>query len=1068
MNGDTYELASEQVAAGTLTKTITGLPNLVTIVFGITAVNGSGQESNRTTWSAIQLSADVPVLDWSGVMTGLVSGYVRVFKPTERAGTNPDGLVGQDVYQLDISGVVSTISFGGAAWLDLPAGGLTNGATYSIRLRRKYLDVAPWSADEYYTGWTSAVSATPFAPVAAVLSGDYLPNNPFDAMLSWTVAASVAQYFEAGYYFAIRIVKGTDAPYYQYVYDADSINQTGVVTVDAPGEHTFSIAITNADISGANIPAGVWAATNSVTFTVYDVPEQPGLTNALVFDAAGNATDTFTVSAATFPFPAGRPVTEYRLYDTAGNILIGSLPSSASLAKFEYTYALSALGGTKQFRAFALNQVGQSVPRDLTVSVTGSPPYAARDVTAASVTAQTITASGATATVGWTKYEPNAAYFPVTGFRVDVLSGETWVELGTYAASATTSGALPVTSYVVDGQALTFRVVQLGTGGNSAGVTATSATYTVPAVGTASIQTLTAKGIEITVPWTFTGTLANITELTLDISGMAGTVQTQVPITAASASDIYKYTAPDYGDYSFRIRPMNAFTVGAWSEYKNITIRDFIAPYTYISIAGGISHTAALLADGTVRTWGYNRYGQLGTTSNMGTENGVSAPVVVSGISNSIAIQCGLSHTAALLADGTMRTWGYNVSGQLGTTSNVGTINGISVPVTPDITNAVAISCGYYYTAALLADGTMRTWGANNYGQLGISNTTDQTAPVTPDISNVIAITCGGFHTAALLANGTMRTWGLNNYGQLGISNTTAQSVPVSVSLTNVVAIACGATHTAALLANGTMRTCGWNLYGQLGHFLGYENNRDGVDRFYPVAASNLSNAVAISCTGDNTAALLADGTVKRCGLLVPNTCNMTAVSNLSNVVGIACGGNHTATLIADNTMRTWGANNYGQLGNSNTTAQTTPVSVCNLSNVRIVDPSFALTNITVPVNLDLTSGFFMNTKTGYEPGTVPYRGLAIVGRTGTWEYTTNSGTNWTAIGTVSGTSAIALRLESTVRIRCTAAGILSVKAWSGQQATPATVTTGVDTTVTGATIQEHSFGDNVTTITAS
>jgi hypothetical protein len=130
-----------------------------------------------------------------------------------------------------------------------------------------------------------------------------------------------------------------------------------------------------------------------------------------------------------------------------------------------------------------------------------------------------------------------------------------------------------------------------------------------------------------------------------------------------------------------------------------------------------------------------------------------------------------------------------------------------------------------------------------------------------------------------------------------------------------------------------------------------------------------------------------------------------------------------------------------------------------------ITKPSFI--NRTVTVNTDLSFAYFMSISTSYQPGTVPYRGLAIVGATGTWQYSTNSGTSWTTVGAVTETSALAIRLESTVRIRCTAAGVLSVKAWSAQQAAPATVTAGVNTTVTGGTIEGYSFAVETNTITA-
>ena len=1069
----------ESVGSATLTRTISGLANLTSTTFRITAVNGTGNESSRSAWGAVTLAARLPTLAWGtdfagAAAPGLVSGSVRVFKPTETAGTNLDGLTGEDIYEVDSSAngvsTLRVVSFGGAGWVDLPTGTLTNGVAYRVRVRRKYSDVAPWSADIYYTDWTASVVVTPFAPVGATLSGAHVTGTALAAGLQWSVAGAggVAAYFPGGYYFAVRIVPaaGGAATYYSYRYDAATINKNYTIITSAAGSHTFSLAITAFDISGENIPGGVWATTPAVTFIVYDVPEAPLLTNALVFDAAGGATDTFSVVMPNVPTPDGRPVSEYKLYDTAGNILVGSGASSGGVVTFPYTYALSVLGGVKQFEAVAINtEVGRSAGRYLSVSIAGSPPYMAKDASAVSVTGQTITASGATATLGWTKNEPNATYFPVTGFRVDVSAGGSWVALGSYAASATGSGAIDVSGYVVNGAALTFRVVQLGSGvgRDASGIVVSSAVYSAPAIGAASIGVLSAVDKVISVPWTYSGAVANITGLMLDISGA---VQAQVSL-AAAASGAYTYNAISPGVYSFSIRGVNAFAIGASSTYASITITEFIAPYTYKSIACGNAHTAALISDGTMRTWGNNASGQLGIDSTTTT----TIPATPCNISGAIAIACGNSYTAALIADGTMRTWGNNASGQLGDDSTTTT----TIPVTPcNMNDVVAIACGNGHTAALIADGTMRTWGANLYGQLGISNIVPATKAVTPcNISNAVAIACGTSHTAVLIADGTMRIWGINGSGQLGSSIAigsfaTAAVTPCNIS--NAVAIACGASHTAVLIADGTMRTWGAGTNGQLGITTSTDMSR-------AVTTSNISNAVAISCGSNHTAALLADGTMRTWGAgtngQLGNLANIDSgipvtPCNIASAIAIACGGSNTSALIADGTMRTWGSGLNGQLGNQDIVRSNIPVTPCNIASVAIVNPSFAISTILTNINVDISAQFFMRIPTRYQPGTIPYRGIALVGRTGTWQYSTNSGGSWTTLSAVTASSAVAVRLDPAVRIRCTAAGVLSVKAWSAQQAVPAVVTTGVDTTIATATIQGYSFAAATTSITAT
>ena len=150
------------------------------------------------------------------------------------------------------------------------------------------------------------------------------------------------------------------------------------------------------------------------------------------------------------------------------------------------------------------------------------------------------------------------------------------------------------------------------------------------------------------------------------------------------------------------------------------------------AIASGQQHTIVLKNDGTVWDWGVNYSGQLGD----GTTTDRSTPVQVSGLGNVTAIAsarvgdgCGyeLDHTIALKNDGTVWTWGYNYYGQLGD----GTTTNRSTPVqVSGLSGVTAIAGGGNHTIALKNDGTVWTWGYNYSGQLGDGTTTDRNTPV--------------------------------------------------------------------------------------------------------------------------------------------------------------------------------------------------------------------------------------------------------------------------------------------------------------------------------------------------
>jgi len=96
---------------------------------------------------------------------------------------------------------------------------------------------------------------------------------------------------------------------------------------------------------------------------------------------------------------------------------------------------------------------------------------------------------------------------------------------------------------------------------------------------------------------------------------------------------------------------------------------------------------------------------------------------------------------------------------------------------------ATSISAKSYNTCAVLDDGSVKCWGRNKYGELGIDNTTDmgdnpgemaQLTGINLGIGRTAtAITTGQTHSCAKLDNGVVKCWGRNNMGQLGIDNTT-------------------------------------------------------------------------------------------------------------------------------------------------------------------------------------------------------------------------------------------------------------------------------------------------------
>ena len=276
---------------------------------------------------------------------------------------------------------------------------------------------------------------------------------------------------------------------------------------------------------------------------------------------------------------------------------------------------------------------------------------------------------------------------------------------------------------------------------------------------------------------------------------------------------------------------------------------------TIVQISAKVWYALALASDGTVYSWGFNSWGQLGNGTS-GTANNASAPVAVKTAGTPmegktiVQVAAGATHSLALATDGTIYAWGKNEYGQLGNDSTTNSPVPVAVKTagTPmDGKTIIQIHAGYEHSLALASDGTVYAWGRNNSGQLGKNDATDTHIPAavqtlgTPMAGKVIVqLAAGNSQSMALASDGTVYTWGWNQYGQLGNGTTTNSRIPVAVVTTGtplagktIIQITSGGSPNSLVLADdGAMYTWGWGQYGQLG------DSTIGTDAKVPVAVS--------------------------------------------------------------------------------------------------------------------------------------------------------------------------------------------------------------------------------------
>ena len=202
-------------------------------------------------------------------------------------------------------------------------------------------------------------------------------------------------------------------------------------------------------------------------------------------------------------------------------------------------------------------------------------------------------------------------------------------------------------------------------------------------------------------------------------------------------------------------------------------------------------------------------------------------------------------------------------------------------------------------------------------------------------LTNAVAITAGGIHSCAVLANGTAKCWGYNDYGELGNGTTTNSSTPVVVSgLTNAVAITAGCRPFVCVVGERDRQVLGRQRRRRVG-----ERHHD---QLVDAGRGERSDQRGRDLGGRlHSCALLANGTAKCWGY---NGSGAVGERHHDRLVDAGRGERpdqrgrdrqRAVTIrvrcLANGTAKCWGDNADGQLGNGTTTNSSTPVTVTGL-----------------------------------------------------------------------------------------------------------------------------------------
>lgn len=414
-------------------------------------------------------------------------------------------------------------------------------------------------------------------------------------------------------------------------------------------------------------------------------------------------------------------------------------------------------------------------------------------------------------TVSWRRPTSSGAR-PITGYRIQRRSGETWITVTTVAA--------PVRRFTIGGltngtsQSVRVAAVSAAGVGRAVGRTVVLPTSLSVAIGGAVGDAAMACAVTParTVMCWGTNERGALGIGTNTIPSLP------LPIEVRGLTDVAEVGIGD----TFACARTRGGTVWCWGsdEYGQIVpgVGDVFVPTQVVGVSGARSlsvggyHSCAVLADRTARCWGNNGYGTLGI-GGTGVQN---APVEVQ-LTDIAQISAGLFHTCAVRTDRTLWCWGDNAYDALG-------VSGADRPSptqVPGITNAVEVAAGGSFTCVRLADGNARCAGRNTQGQAGNASTSP-TPTFTPvvDVGTMTSIESGLWSTCASYTDGVLRCWGDNSRGALGIDEpaTASKSAPTAVvGLGAIRSFDVGDLGVCARQVDGHVACVGANDDGQLG-----------------------------------------------------------------------------------------------------------------------------------------------------------------------------------------------------------------------------------------------------------
>jgi alpha-tubulin suppressor-like RCC1 family protein/uncharacterized protein YecT (DUF1311 family) len=369
-----------------------------------------------------------------------------------------------------------------------------------------------------------------------------------------------------------------------------------------------------------------------------------------------------------------------------------------------------------------------------------------------------------------------------------------------------------------------------------------------------------------------------------------------------------------------------------------------------------VSAAGAAAPAGGVLAFGFNEFGQLGSIANIGTSNPNPTPTVV-GLPGEVGpvaqVAAGADHSLVLTASGQLYAFGYNFFGQLGSSANNGMSQANPMPTLVTLSGAIGpvaqVAAGADHSLVLTASGQLYAFGYNFYGQLGSAtdgttnnpNPTPTLVTLPGEIGPVTQVAAGDNHSLAVTASGQLYAFGYNDFGELGSAtnngtnnpNPTPTLVGLPGEIGPVTQVAAGADHSLAVTASGQLYAFGNNFFGELGSATNSTTNNPNPTPTLVTLPGEVGPVTQVAAGTDHSLAMTASGQLyafgqnasgqlgssANSGTGTPNPTPrlVTLPGEVGPVTQVAAGTDDSLAVTASGQLYAFGDNPFGQLGSA-------------------------------------------------------------------------------------------------------------------------------------------------------